>query len=298
MKIVVLGHLCIDCAHPAAGEPLNRWGGIANTIAAVAALTADGETVLPVCGVGAADEKNFLSWLGRYPAVDPSGVFTFKGLTNRIDIYEKEGGHRVACAGEIAPPIPFEKIRKFLSSDGILINMVSGKDISLDTLDQIRMEIRARETPLHLDYHNLTTEVGPARERIRRPLAEWRRWAFMLTTVQMSEEESAGLTVDRLDEHQLTGHLLTLGVRGVLITRGARGATLFENEHKKVVRRDIAGIPAEGAAEREGRGDIFGGAFLYKFVTTSDLTASAEFANATAARAASAPAEEAWSSPA
>ncbi len=287
MKLIVLGHLCIDCAHPAAGEPRNRWGGIANAVAAVAALAGAGETVLPVCGVGAADEKDFLAWLGRFPAVDPSGVYAFKGPTNRIDIYEKEKGHRVACAGEIAPPIPFEKIRKFLSSDGILINMVSGKDIALDTLDQIRMEIRARETPLHLDYHNLTTEVGPGRERIRTPLAEWRRWAFMLTTVQMSEEESAGLTVDRLDEKQLTGHFLTLGLKGVLITRGSRGATLFENEHKKVVRRDIAGIPSDGAGGREGLGDVFGAAFLYRYVTTSDLAASADFANATAARAAS-----------
>jgi sugar/nucleoside kinase (ribokinase family) len=232
------------------------------------------------------------------PAVDPSGVFVFRGATNRIDIYENETGHRVACAGEIAPPIPFEKIRKFLAADGILINMVSGKDITLDTLDQVRMEIRARETPVHLDYHNLTTVVGPEKERIRTPLAEWRRWAFMLTTVQMSEEESAGLTVDRLDEKQLTGHLLTLGLQGVLITRGSHGATLFENAHKKVVRRDVAGIPSGGAGEREGLGDVFGGAFLYRFVATSDLGASAEFANAAAARAASSPAEGEWNSPA
>jgi len=287
MKIVVLGHLCIDCVHPAAGDPRNRWGGIANAVAAVASLAGAGETVLPVCGVGAADEKDFLAWLGRFPAVDPAGVFVFRGPTNTIDIYEKEEGHRVACAGVIAPPVPFEKIRKFLAADGILINMVSGKDITLDTLDQIRMEIRARETPVHLDFHNLTTEVGPAKERIRRPLAEWRRWAFMLTTVQMSEEESAGLTVDGLDEKQLTGHLLTLGLQGVLITRGERGATLFENAHKKVVRRDVAGIPAPGGGVREGLGDVFGGAFLYRFVSTSDLAASAEFANAAAARAAS-----------
>ena len=192
----------------------------------------------------------------------------------------------MACTKDIAPPVPFEKIRKFLSADGVLINMVSGSDITLETLDQIRLDVRARETPIHLDYHNLTTGVGKERERFRRPLAEWRRWAFMLTTVQLSEEEASGLTVDRLTEVQLTGHLLTLGITAVLITRGARGVSVFTNEHKKVVRFDIAGIPAEGAVDRAGLGDVFGGAFMYRFVPAADLRASAEFANVTAARSA------------
>jgi sugar/nucleoside kinase (ribokinase family) len=290
MKLLALGHLCIDCAHPAGEPPREHWGGIANTIAAIGALAGKEDTVLPVCGVGADDAKNFTSWLERFPAVDPSGVYTFDGPTNRIDLYEKGGGLRVACTQGIAPPIPFEKIRRFLSADGVLINMASGSDILLETLDQIRMEVRARETPIHLDYHNLTTGIGEGRERFRRPLAEWRRWAFMLTTVQLSEEEASGLTVDRLTEAQLTGHLLTLGITGVLITRGPRGATVFANEHKKVVRYDIGGIPAEGAADRPGLGDVFGGAFLYRFVPTSDLRLSAEFANLTAAQAASRPA--------
>lgn len=301
MKLLVLGHLCIDCAHPAGEPSRERWGGIANTIAAIGALAGKDHTVLPVCGVGAEDEKRFLAWLGRFPAVDPSGVYTFNGPTNRIDVYEKGEGLRVACTKDIAPPIPFERIRKFLSADGVLINMVSGSDISLETLDQIRMEIRAREIPIHLDYHNLTTGIGKERDRFRRPLAEWRRWAFMLTTVQLSEEEASGLTVDRLTEVQLTGHLLTLGITGVLITRGARGVSVFANEHKKVVRFDIEGIPAEGAGDRAGLGDVFGGAFMCRYVPTADLRASAEFANLTAARAASRPAppteDEGWISP-
>ncbi len=282
MKLVFLGHLCIDRAHPAGEPPRERWGGIANAIAAVGALAGPGDALVPVCGVGAEEEKDFLAWLARIPAADPSGVFTFDGPTNRIDIFEKGGGVRVECTRDVAPPIPFERIRKFLTADGLLVNMVSGADILIETLDQIRMEVRARETPIHLDYHNLTTGIGGERERFRRPLADWRRWAFMVTTVQLSEQEASGLTVDRLTEQQLTGHLLTLGVTGVVITRGRRGATLFESEHKKVVRHEIAGIPSDGAAERTGAGDVFGGAFLYRFVSTSDLLGSAEFANITA----------------
>jgi sugar/nucleoside kinase (ribokinase family) len=63
------------------------------------------------------------------------------------------------------------------------------------------------------------------------------------------------------------------------------------------VRYDIAGIPAEGAADRPGLGDVFGGAFLYRFVQTSDLRLSAEFANLTAAQAASRPASASGSTP-
>jgi sugar/nucleoside kinase (ribokinase family) len=287
MKLLVVGHLCIDSAHPPGGNPRRRWGGIANAIAAIGSLAGQEDTVVPICGVGKEDEAEFLSWLGHFPAVDPSGVFSLAGPTNSIDVYEKEGGTRVACTGMIAPPVPFESLRRFLSADGILINMASGSDVTLETLDQIRMEIRARETPIHLDFHNLTTDIGPGRERVRRPLEQWRRWAFMLRTVQMSEEEAAGLTVDRLSEAQLIGHLLTLGIGGVVITRGARGATLFWSEHKKVMRHDCAGRVAEGSVGEAGPGDVFGGAFLYRLVATADMKEAAEFANVTASRAAS-----------
>jgi fructose-1-phosphate kinase PfkB-like protein len=179
---------------------------------------------------------------------------------------------------EFAPPIPFERIKRFLDADGVLVNMISGVDIALETLDEIRMAVRGEGTKIHLDVHNLTLGVGQEGERIRRPVVAWRRWAFMVDTVQMNAEEIAGLTGETQTEQQTAGHLLTLGVKSVAITRGAGGATLYWNEHKKVIRKDLA--PASGGAPSEviGAGDVFGAALLAAYVRSGDLQASAEAA--------------------
>jgi len=297
MKLLVLGHLCVDGVHRGGKLVRERWGGIANAVAALGALAGPADTIVPVCGVGAPEREGFLRWLGGFAAVDASGVFALEGPTNRIDLYDRPGAPAVACAQSIAPPVPYERIRKHLAADGILINMFSGADITLETLDQIRMEIRPRETPVHFDYHNLTTEVSAERARVRRPLEDWRRWAFMLQSVQLNEEEAAGLTVDRLTEQQLTGHLLTLGTGGVLITRGARGATLFVSEHKKIIRHEVPCTPVERAPGAQGAGDVFGAAFLHRYLATRDMALAAAFAAATAAASAAGPDPGEWRAP-
>jgi sugar/nucleoside kinase (ribokinase family) len=172
-------------------------------------------------------------------------------------------------------------MRKFLDSDGILINMMSGGDIQLDTLDEIRMAVRGSVTKIHFDYHNLTLGIGERSRRFRRPLPDWRRWAFMVDTVQMNEEEIAGLTTERLTEEQVAGHLLTLSTKGVLVTRGKAGVTAYTSDHKRVVRNTIP-VQENVKGITGGRGDLFGAAFLSRYCETGNIIASAEYAAARA----------------
>jgi hypothetical protein len=304
MKLLAIGHLCIDVAHPRSGVhesqvepppgdgalPVGEcWGGIANAIATLGSLAAKGDVVIPVCGAGRDDLEAFRSWLAQFPAVDPGAVFSLDLPTNRMHVYEQDGGTRVACTRDISPPIPYERIRKVLAVDGIVINMVSGADITIETLDNIRMDIRGKSVAVHLDYHHLTTGINEKNERFRRPLPDWRRWAFMNTSVQCNESEIAGLALERLTEEQTAGHFLTLGVKGVVVTRGAKGVTLYTSEHKKVIRHDVAGLPVQTDSDVTGLGDVFGAAFLRSFAAGTELAGSAVYANGIAAQAATLP---------
>jgi sugar/nucleoside kinase (ribokinase family) len=237
--------------------------------------------VTPVFGVNRVDYQGIFDRLQQFPNVDSSGIFKLDEPTNRVHIYANNEQDRIVCSKDIARPIPYEKIRRHLSVDGVLINMVSGFDIALETLDHIRLAIRSHNIPLHFDYHNLTLGVREGHERFRRPIEDWRRWAFMDDTIQLNEEEINGLTVERSSEKQTVGHLLTLGVKGVLVTRKERGATLFYDQHKKVLRKDFDGIEAPGGDI--GRGDTFGSAFLFQYVRGKDMIAAADFANRFAA---------------
>ena len=283
MKILVIGHLCLDVIHPFEKEEVQGYGGIYYTVGTLAALAGEQDTIFPVFGVGKREYPQLMQNLSRYPRVDTSGIFAFDGPTNRVHLYYKSTDSRVECSKDIAPPIPFERIRRFLAVDGILVNMISGFDITLETIDQIRMAVRSQDIPIHLDLHSATLGINDQHERFRRPVDEWRRWGFMVDVVQMNEEEIAGLTAEHLPEQQAVGHLLTLSIRGVLITRGGRGATVYYNEQKHVTRKDVEGIPLSRLQDATGCGDVFGAAFHWHYVRTRDLLASAQAANRVAA---------------
>ncbi len=283
MKVLVIGHLCLDVIHPLKGPEIESYGGIYYAIGTLAALLGPGDSVIPVFGLNASDYEPLVGNLSRFPNVDCSGIFAFEEPTNRVQLHYTSASTRIECSRNIATPIPFDRIRKFLSVDGILVNMISGSDITLETFDQIRMAIRPARTPIHFDYHSLTLGVNGNNERFRRPLENWRRWGFMTDTIQMNEDEIRGLSGEAMSEEQTAGHLLTLSVRAVLITRGERGVAVYSNDRKRLTRTDIPGLAVNGGGEPTGCGDVFGAAFHYCFIKTSDLIASAEFANRTAA---------------
>ena len=282
MRFLVIGHFAFDVFHSQDGSEVETSGGILHAVRTMAMLAGKGDVVIPVFGVQRGERTPLISQLERLPGIDTSGIFEFEQPTNRVHYFLSKGGSRVACSKDISPPIPFDRIKRYLDVDGILVNMVSGSDIALETLDQIRMAVRSGGVPIHFDYHNLTLGINAMHERFRRPAPEWRRWAFMIDTLQLNEEEIAGLPVERMPEERTVGHLLTLSVKAVLVTRGHRGVTLYQNEHKHVLRSEIGAASGDGSAERIGSGDVFGAAFVYHYVRSSNVRVSAETANSIA----------------
>lgn len=277
MKFLVCGHYSFDVMHSPAGEEEERPGGLHAAIVRLTALCGKQDRIVPCFGVGASEYQEIVARFREFENVDTSGIFPMDSPTHRVHYFPGKEGAVTECVKELAPPIPFERMKKFLDVEGILLNMVSGGDVRLETLDEIRMAVRGSSTKLHLDFHNLTRGTGEGGVRTRRSLPEWRRWAFMVDTVQMNEEEIAGLARESQDEAQTVGHLLTLSVRGVLVTRAAKGASLFYSEHKKVVRTDyVPAVVLPGNPVTAG--DQFGAAFLYHYCRSGSLTTAAEAA--------------------
>jgi sugar/nucleoside kinase (ribokinase family) len=99
----------------------------------------------------------------------------------------------------------------------------------------------------------------------------------MVDTVQMNEEELKGLSPEQLSEDRAVGHLMSVGARGVIITRGERGLTVYASEHKKIIKRDLPASPPAGAAPARAPGDVFGAAFLYHTACGDDLASAARY---------------------
>ncbi len=285
MTITVLGHLCIDEIHaPQNAEnqtPLKEdFGGIYYSLVALASILALGDIVHPVFGVGEREYDEFMKRLEKFPTIDTSGIFKFKGNTNRVHLFlERDRNSRIECSEHISEPIPFGKIKPFLDADGILINMVSGFDITLETLDAIRMAIRDTRTPIHFDFHSLTLGIDQDAKRFRRPLTDWRRWCFMLNSIQMTDEEASGLSAEHYDESTLANQLMPLMVNALVITKGERGGAVIVQKNKKLTRFEFAGTTFGPTIDSIGCGDVFGAAFLYHFLAQKDYKDAADFAN-------------------
>ena len=283
MKLLLVGHLSLDVIHNPDGSEHEEAGGLFRALATLSSTGGRTDKFLVVAGAGKKEAPAIRERLAALPGVETDGIFATDTPLHRIHYYFRNTEDFVECTNELASPIPFTRIRPHLNgADGILINMISGVDITLDTLDEIRMAVRNDGIPIHLDMHSLTLGVNDRNERFRRPLVDWRRWAFMIDTVQMNEEELHALGEETMPEERTIGHMLTLGVKGVIITRGARGASLFLNEHKQVVRTDIPGAASDTPVSPIGRGDIFGAAFFCHYLKNHALLAAAQRAVAVA----------------
>ena len=283
MNILVIGHLCLDVIRPISGPETRSYGGIYYTVITLASLMQKSDKVIPIFGVNKNDYQPLIDHLAQFPAVDTSGIFKFDEPTNTVHLYYENTESRTERSVNIAKPIPYSRIRRHLSVNGILVNMISGSDIELETLDHIRIAVRSHNIPIHLDVHSLTLGVNESNGRFRRPVEEWRRWAFMMDTVQLNEEEILGLTREGLTEEQTAGHLLTLGIKGVVVTRGSKGASVYQNEKKHLLRKDIKGIAVDNVTDTTGCGDIFGAAFFWRYMETMNLEESCALANKVAA---------------
>lgn len=279
----MIGHLARDIFHvtDAAGseQAVETLGGIFYSIAALSASLSENDRVFPVFGIHEAEYDAIVERLQSLGNLDPKGVFKTKEPVNDVHFFVNPAGGRTECSKHIASPIPFQRIKSFLDVDGILINMASGFDILLETLDNIRMNIRDDGIPIHFDFHSLTLGIDEEFKRFRRPLSDWRRWCFMLNSIQASEEESAGLTAERYDETTLINQMMPLMVSGLVITRAERGATLIRQEHKKLFRHNIPGIEVPAVVDTIGCGDVFGAAFFAEYLRTKDFVQASEAGN-------------------
>ncbi|HTY37026.1 MAG TPA: carbohydrate kinase family protein [Bacteroidota bacterium] len=283
LKVTVIGHLAMDHFHlndPAGNEQVVETpGGIYYSVATLAALFSPDDRIIPVFGAHEAAYDALVGQLQTLGNVDTKGIFKTKEQLNEVHFFKTPAGARVECSKHIASPIPFQRIKPFLDVDGILVNMASGFDIMLETLDNIRMNVRDDGIPIHFDFHSLTLGVDEEFKRFRRPLSDWRRWCFMLHSIQVSEDEAAGLTAERYDEATLINQMMPLMVNGLVITRGDRGATLIRQEHKKLFRHDIPGIQVPEVTDTTGCGDVFGAALFAEYLHTKDLEKAAEAGN-------------------
>lgn len=260
-RLAVVGTFVADRVWPWQGPAFSDLGGLIYTILPLAALCPGGWQLVPVAHVGADLWPHLRGVLARLPAVSLDGLIQVRAINNRVTLRYTSVRDRVERLEGGVPALGAAGLQVAGSADFILLNYVSGAEL---TLSGWRL-LRASGRPIYADLHSLV--LGRRRDGLRylrRPPA-WRERLRGLRYVQLNEVEAAcllgtGLPLEPADRLRLRRLGSQSGAQAVLLTEGERGAWFAPTYG----RRPPAAIAAIGGPGREptGCGDAFAAGFM------------------------------------
>jgi len=290
MNFIVIGEPCVDLIHKIDGNVTHSYGGILYSLISLAVL-AKKDTVFPVMNIGTDEADNILNLIANYPNIKTDGINIVNHKTRKVNLYynmyNSGKAARFESSTEPTYTIQYNAIERFLQiADSILINMISGIDITLETFQKIR---NAFTGYIHIDIHNLVMKTNPDGTREHTHLEQWREWCKLPDTVQMNEFEVISLSRTIKNEYKIVEEILlnsNIKPNGVIITRGKIGVTGYTRTLKKfgseefidIERHDVESPEVDNFVDSTGCGDVFASAFTFDFAKSKDFLKALHFA--------------------
>lgn len=165
--------------------------------------------------------------------------------------------------------------------DGILINMITGFDLSLEQLKFIRNNFDGK---IYFDIHSLSRGVDINMKRDFRQIPKIAEWLSCIDIVQCNNNELK--TIFAGNENDAAEFVLNYGVELLLITKAEKGSCAYFQEKNKIMKIEMNAIKID-TLNKIGCGDIFGATFFYNYLELKDISNSLLLANLAGSKAAS-----------
>ncbi len=275
--IAVLGTLTRDTTVYADGRRTENLGGLLYTLSTLAHLSAGKIRILPVANVGQ-DLASAVERALQLPGVDTALVRRVPVANNHVYLTYRDAETRDEVLVGLVPPVDLAHALAALQADHFLVNLTSGLDVELATLQALRRQFHGT---IQLDIHSLTLGFAADGLRVLRRPEDWRQWVRCADWVQMNETE-ARLLGDGAEPEAFAARLLDLGPRVVLVTLAAHG--VFACWEEAGVRQSLRLAAAHRwpAPFPTGCGDVFGAAFAYARLAGASTPDSVRIANGVA----------------
>ncbi len=261
------------------GRKLESIGGLYHGLAYGAFLAGDSFDLYPLARVG----EDFLPTLRRrleeLPGVHTELLIPDPQPNTTVRLVYRSQTERDEFTSPLLPSLDEDDCRVLADFDGIVINMISGNDLSLDALLWLKKHARGA---IYFDYHTLALGITDEGRRYYRKPEHWETWLTTPDFVQMNEHEAALLgDLTAQDEEQLRrfiSRVLLQGPRGVLVTLGERGVLAGERIGAEVEIRQCR-YDLENAEVRDiiGCGDAFGASFFSRLLLGEAFFPAVEF---------------------
>jgi sugar/nucleoside kinase (ribokinase family) len=251
--VAVIGTVNLDTIVTADGRRLESLGGILyNAIPLGALLESTGISVKLFGRLGPEHREQAIRMVEPFSAVDATTLVADPGGTNLSLLDYSRGGER---REEVEMRVKSLSPEDLLGAEGaraVLVNMISGQDVTRETLGELR---RASSADFLLDVQALArTFATPRRVRVVPHRTEWCR---VFDVVRGNEEEIAHFGGVPNDTAKAAEQILREGPREVLATRGERGSWRASLGPGGLTRVEVPPDPWQPAADPTGCGDAF-----------------------------------------
>lgn len=158
--------------------------------------------------------------------------------------------------------------------DGILINMITGFEMEVDELKNLRKNFHGS---IYFDLHSLSRGINKKMERIFCAVKEREKWLSCIDILQANENEILTLS-EKKKLTEIAEEVLSLGVRILIVTKGELGVKAYYKNGEEI---ESFFISAEKiiVKNKVGCGDIFGAVFFYNYIKQHNLMNALQMAN-------------------
>ncbi len=275
MKIVVAGTVNRDVIRFPDGNIIESLGGALYSILTLAAAALQGWEILPIANVGEDIYPRLLEIMSQYSNINPEGLKKVNYPNNTVYLQLSPGQEREEHTDLKLPPIKYCQLEPHLDCNALMLNFTSGFDMEVTTAENA---LKERKRLAYIDLHSLTLGLDSQRRRFQRKIPDWRRWTQGADFIQLTAGEAWSLFPDNLLEPDnlpaAVGEAIGKTARvACLMTDGERGVDIFTGTGQ--FHREAKAV--ENPVDTTGCGDVFGAAFLVKYLMTSNIDAALDY---------------------
>jgi len=268
MNFLVIGHSVVDKIIDKDSIAI-KPGGIFYTVVSLLSQIQIGDKLYLCSSV---DKENELLFKDAYDKVEKE-YLVYGDSIPKVELNVNIVGERKETYSQTAQNLllPYDDLSRF---DGILVNMVSGYDISLAQLKKLRKNY---DGLIYFDVHTFSRGVDKNLNRIFRRIADFNEWADCIDILQANESELLTLS-DQKDETRIVDELFSSEIKQIIVTRAEKGATVFfkDKDAVKKVHKDALQI---NVVNKVGCGDVFGAVYFYNCIKNKNVLLALEQAN-------------------
>ncbi len=276
MKILLIGHSIIDNIEEN-GRNNIKPGGIYYTVKGLFSILNSDDQVYLLTGWNHSNYKLFSDLYSKIDLSFSEELYNMPEVILKITNNDREELYK-----NLSGNLNIEKISNWNLFEGILINMITGFDLSLKQLKEIRSKYLGI---IFLDIHTLSRGVNSKMERVYRQIPNVEEWLKCIDILQVNQFEIKTIFNEE-DEIKIVKNIFEYGTKIILVTKGNNGVTAYFNIMGELNKINLPAEPVI-AINTVGCGDFFGAVFFSSYLRDKNILESLIKANSAAAKFAS-----------